>query len=271
MAELINMSRAAWKRQPSGVVRKNPSILEKWNVSEGIVCLPVQQTPVHLMSNTTIELVNTAYTNLVSTEGGYLYVFMEGIGGTGRLLRMQTGSPNTRSFVFMTRFRINADLGGSGLLMRSGTTGETSTLIPLWRSGTAFDMRVGGTDYTAAGTFNVGQFYNLTIIGSETSCQLYVNNDLIINGSVAASATIDSDFCIGDVTGGALASNTLEFQYILFLKKAFPFDTIRALHENPWQLFAPAPSRFYLIPSSGSVTFQSAWARSRSIILGSGV
>jgi hypothetical protein len=41
--------------------------------------------------------------------------------------------------------------------------------------------------------------------------------------------------------------------------------------KNPWQIFKPRIARFISIPSTGTVTFKPAWARSRSLIIGSGV
>jgi hypothetical protein len=46
---------------------------------------------------------------------------------------------------------------------------------------------------------------------------------------------------------------------------------VNSISENPWQIFKHRLARFISIPSTAPVTFKPYWARSRSLIIGSGV
>lgn len=156
--------------------------------------------------------------------------------GVGRYFTTPTGSFSTRSFSFLTRVR-GSELGVTMRLLPAGT----GTSIFIWRNGTTFDMRINGTDYVGAGTFNLNQWYDIEIVGDADSCSLSVDGVLTISGAAAAAGTINGDvyFCDIGTTG-----QTNDFGYTLFCDRALSAAERIELRNNPWQLFAP--TRIYI-------------------------
>lgn len=178
-----------------------------------------------------------------------------------RTLGWSTGSPNSQSFTFVARVRANLAPTAPGVIARSGTsaTSFSGNTIPLWRATTSFDMRVNGTDYTAAGTWNLEQWYDIAIIGSAAACQLWVGTpeseaQLVINGAAATSGTIESFFGIGDVSGGSMAANGLDILHILWANRPWGVGQLLEFNHNPWAMLFDPEELPYFFTSGGGAT-----------------
>jgi hypothetical protein len=155
-----------------------------------------------------------------------------------------TGSPNARSFSLLARIKATA----GSIYCRSASDG-TGTTLPLWRNG-GFDMRINGTDYTAAGTWNLGQWYDIEIVGESGACQLFVDGALVINGGAAAAGTLDSTLAFGAVSGATLSTGELIASYILWANRPLSRTERAEFRRNPWQLFEQ-PQRIWVPVSAG--------------------
>jgi hypothetical protein len=163
-----------------------------------------------------------------------------------------TGSPNARSFSLLARIKATA----GSIYCRSASDG-TGTTLPLWRNG-GFDMRINGTDYTAAGTWNLGQWYDIEIVGESGACQLFVDGALVINGGAAAAGTLDSTLAFGAVSGATLSTGELIASYILWANRPLSRTERAEFRRNPWQLFEQ-PQRIWVpVSAGGGVTGTSA-------------
>lgn len=195
--------------------------------------------PGALTSKPGTALVEGAYQN------GLARRFTETVEGTERNFALPTKSVNARSFTFWTRLKVNIATGAPGVISRSGTTKDDAAAsggsILLWRNGTTFDMRVAGSDYNGAGSWNLGQWYDIKIVGSASSCRLYVNDVLTIDGGAAPSAALEQFLHFGDVSGGGAADGAFDTQGILLANKAWTDNTF-----NPWQIIEPEISRIWI-------------------------
>ena len=247
MANLVIPRREIWTQQPSLLCDVDPT--NQFGINAGFISTANSKQR-NIFGGDLLSEVSTGTFSPVVTDQGVVSRWAEVSAGLGRLILVKTGSPNSRNFTFLTRVRYNTTV--PTIVARSGSTGATNNLIPLWRNAGAFDMRVGGTDYAAAGTFAAGQFYDIAISSSPTGCVLEVDGATVINGAVAASATIDADLAFGDASGGAaLTGGEFDIVYALFSPRSLSKAEINRFRSNPWQIFAPRETRLFVPVSAG--------------------
>lgn len=259
MANLLIPRREIWTQQPSLLCDVDPS--NQFGINAGFISTANSKQRNIFGGNLLSEVLSGTFSPVV-TDQGVVSRWAEMLPGFGRMVLVKTGSPNSRNFTFLTRVRYNTTV--PTIVARSGTLGDTNNLIPLWRNAGAFDMRVGGTDYVADGTFAVGQFYDIAISSSSAGCVMYVNGSAVINGGVAASATIDADLAIGDVAGGNnLSDGAFDIVYALFSPRPLSKADVNRFRANPWQIFAPqSRSLFVPVGGGGSVNANASGALS---------
>ena len=112
-------------------------------------------------------------------------------------------------------------------------------------------MRVNGTDYTAAGTWSNGRWYDIAVISSAASCLLVVDGNVVINGSAASAGTIEAWLAYGDALGGSTTSGDLLAQYGLWFREALALPYVQALQRNPWALFEDPEAAFFFVSAAG--------------------
>jgi hypothetical protein len=157
--------------------------------------------------------------------------------GADEKITLSVPALSTRFFTMSCRLQVNTAPGSAGVIARAGASN-----ILLWMNAGKFDMRVGGTDYTETGTFATGRIYNICIIGDASSCRLYVDGVLVINGGVAGLDSL-SDFVFGDDGGGG--GGVFQYQHVLFWNRPLGIPEIKSLSANPWQIFKPLPRRIF--------------------------
>lgn len=245
-----------WDAQPQEAAYPDLGVLASLGIVAGIAYTPSQgDQPRDLITG---DLpANTAATRLtprVSEQGVTLNLTDA---GTTHFVTLRTGSPSSRAFSFATRIRLNTQPAAPGVVWR--TTISSGTTIPLWRQSSQWDMRIAGTDYTQAGAWNLGQWYDVQIIGTATSCIMYVDGNVVINGGAAALATIESTLCVSDSTGGAwnTGENAFDIAHILWAGRPWTEAERRFVQLTLWQLFAPRTQRIW-IPGASSLPTLSA-------------
>ena len=250
MVALLNMPRAAWKRQPTHSIRQclnasNP-------LTRGlVVCvsgasLRSVATPFGL--GTTKDFVNTsnvAVTNLTvknSTVFVYSYFFsIPEWSAAGYLYTDTTFSyPNDKGIKLASAKRY----GSYTVFSRDDGNSNRSATVDLLTgdlvAGTAFKQCLSIDD-----TYLVN-FYDH------------------VNGRTKSAVTTMQGFTYPENYSGAVfigpdAAATHNGTAVLLVarwQRVLADAEVVELYRNPWQLFAPSPSRFYLIPSSGGSTNQ---------------
>lgn len=248
--------------QPAARVRPNLDALAEYQIVGGFVYCPWM---IRAESFTLDGRIRFGYDNTADANRPDLVRFSPVAGRFGamagrhtvdtfsRVHNFYTGSPSSRSFTFLSRVRVNVAPTVPGVVLRTNAVGSGTT-IPLWRNGTNFDMRVFGTDYTAAGTWNLGQWYDVDIVGTSSDCVLRVDGAVVINGAVAASGTLEDNCGFGAVAGGGSATDDLDFQYVLWSRIPLSDGQRLSLRLNPWQLFDPDPVHIYWTAAGGGNT-----------------
>lgn len=153
-------------------------------------------------------------------------------------LTLPSAGLSTRSFSILARLRTTAS-DGAGVGAR-----DNGSNILLWRNGTTFDMRVGGTDYTGAGTFALDTPYDYAITSGASSAKLYVDGKLLINGGVAGSGTLANLIVGADQQGGG--SQNVEFEWLYLFDRELSALEVASVFARPWHVF-PSKRRKKLI------------------------
>jgi len=236
MTALINMPRAAWKRQPQGMADVN------WNnsLTRGLLlcALPFQN-----------NAVDHSIPNIPSG----------GIGFVSTSLGIEANSQNNTGVMFALN-KPKAMLWYGSVFNSNeryiGIFAKTNRL--------GFYFYVDGTNQvqfvivsTGWDTKNTGVFIEnnkpALLISSSSSNS---NHKVFINGKFIASYSNNIDLSVMDI-GGAYYKDSYYYDgkiyggalYSVWNRSLDDFE-IKFLYENPWQLFESRPSRFILIPSS---------------------
>lgn len=253
MAHLIRMPRAAWRRQPQGGVsihRGNPltaALVDAW--------LPHQWGVNRVWPKNRLATVYQA-------------------GQDGRLAanpqNISSGTTGIEYFhppcTLYARNTVVASWGG-GTIYLAGSTGDGDGigfaaspyeyLFSLQRNYTgisALSTTFGGSQITAGARHHLlarslsNTFHEFTATNIKTGASSYRT------ATTDTSAIVFQD--LGTVSFGY--SGRLAPSLFVVWNRALDDAEIRALYQNPWQLFRPRPSRFILIPSSGGATTHDA-------------
>lgn len=266
MAELLNMPRAAWKRQPQGAVgisRSNP-------ITSGLsLLLPLfgSEATKNLITGENSTL-SSALSNIVTKDGRSLLFGTSAYVDFVNPTSITSGSqPITISWIQEPR----SPSGYAGLLNWK-PIGASSAFVIFQQTGADSNYnfvvgpRVG--DYTKLARFSdsIGElthgkndFFVLKLPSGTGDCsdaQLWKNGVAIVRNTSTnfnnfGSNTADSSKI------GALDTGSDPFEGIIsnfaIWGRALSDPESMSISANPWQLFASAPSRFYLIPSEGGV------------------
>lgn len=140
--------------------------------------------------------------------------------------------------------------GGQTLAMRDATAAGGTILH--WSNG-GWDMRIGGTDYAAAGTHATGTTYISLVTSSPTAGKTFVRGQgLVINGGAPGASSLVSPWQIHHNSGGttSIAGLTL----LPIWDRALSDSEATAWIENPWQLFTPQKQKIFVSINSGNYT-----------------
>ena len=270
MAELINMPRAAWKRQPTGLLKPNYSSSVFNTIKPMALFAPVGNTIIDLMGVYSVESwLSPGMAACSSGVGAYTPT-------KGDLEDTQVGPcwrsnlfPSTSVKSFFNYYQLLGNVTNAAYLINgshSGTTGRR--------------LFVGAGGLTTTNKIMYG--YGDTFFDSSTIIPTPVANELHLNGLSITGSTL-----YGYYDGRTLASSsytwtggegvrglflgsrcvnktTNDFAIIATVANAMLYTVVGSgyldgagamdLYQNPWQLFAKEPSLFYLIPSSGATT-----------------
>ena len=242
-----------WLSQPQEAVEPDRAAIARFGIVGGILVRDWRSTQPDLVTGSEPTYsVGSGYIvgfRPVARAPGVVVEYFDD--GAGRTVAHPTGSPSIRSMTYLARVRVNVAPASPGVVCRGGATGSTGNIL-LWRQGGQFDCRINGTDYAQAGTWNLGQWYDIEIVSDASSCVMYVDGQIVINGSVAAAGTMDSLLAWGDVAGGGGPNDGyVELQYSLFSNRPLSPAERAEIRANPWQLFEP---RRIFVPVSGGVS-----------------
>jgi hypothetical protein len=242
MAHLIRMPRAAWKRQPQGsadICWANPLTT---NLKEVLIggqtrTLLTQQT----VTNSSMTL--TAYETQQSWYAG---------SASAKLSFPVAVSASPLSLLSVYRVR---SLSASSRVV--GCSSGSVSGYSIAPTTTNYRALVNGT----GATFIIGsamEFYKkkcdlLTIAGTSGSRSLCFYENGVLSNTASAAYTVPTI----DMTWGAAAnasnSALADIALSAVWDRALTESEALEITSNPWQLFRPVQSRFYLIPSSGGV------------------
>lgn len=161
--------------------------------------------------------------------------------------------------------------------MHSGTTiGLRDTTVAggtvlLWRN-SGFDQRVGGTDYSAGGTWNLDQPTRIVHTSGASAARLYADGNLIINGGAPGATALVSPWALHRNGSVSNAQGCVATDYLLALwdRPLEPDEAYEWMRDPYGALLRPVG---VFVPKAGAVappTFIPSWAASRSGIIGAG-
>jgi len=230
MTALINLPRAAWRRQPQtpvGVNWGNP-------LTKNCVFLATSTKNIDLVAN-----VLTDYDGPYSNE-------IKAIEYASNFSIFSVTTPilaGTRKPVFFLTNHI-----GPPVQLETGY--DTASKIYAYAPGCFYVEEVISNFFVLNKQMTVGYSYDML----RTSARHYIYKDGVLAHSTNGIGPFSNQ-----VVGHTQASHTVSSSYFDYKTTVLWTRTLldvefRELNTNPWQLFAPAPSRFYLIPSSGGAT-----------------
>lgn len=222
------MTGLVWTRQPlTGlrVNRANP-------LARGLVRLVVfhQGQPYDLITNERLTVVGTAFGPAFTPDGVGIQNTAETAYWT---LPLRTESAPT-SF---SMGWVGQHAGGTTPITVRDATGSGGNFMFRRITG-QWNMRLGGTDYTAGGTFNTGTPYRALISGAAATGKLWVNGSLVINGSTPGASGFAGPWYIhqnGTAGGGPTATTLL----LAIWDRPVTDIEGQSFTANPWQLIAP--------------------------------
>ncbi len=251
MVALLNMPRAAWKRQPNRPLQVN------WNnpLTNQLILLTDLLQGREVVSQTSMTKVGTK--NVVRSDGRSLgFLSPYGVGATDRVVT-SLNAPLNQFSTFNLFLRNGAGGNNLGRIFSSSFTQiynvgteyhylvVFSTTTGVWIMPRLFDGQFLNilTTHDASATANDPKIY---INGQSVSLMRYASP-----GGTAIGFT--GVFCVGNIDAGTRGWDGLIKLNVVWGRVLSPFE-VKELSTNPWQLFAPAPSRFILIPSIGGAT-----------------
>jgi hypothetical protein len=98
--------------------------------------------------------------------------------------------------------------GTSQIIVRDAT-GSGGTIM-LWRN-SGWDLRLGGTDFTAGGTFDLGTGYAACVTSTQTASKIFVDGKQVLSGGTGVSGVISPWYLHQNGTGaqGCIATTVL--------------------------------------------------------------
>jgi len=134
------------------------------------------------------------------------------------------------------------------ILLRDATV--TGGYIFGWRNASKWDMRVGATDYTNNGTFNLDTEYLYVASCSSTFSRLYVDSKLVISGAAGGTQQPNTEWYIHRNGTNAQYANA-STAFVLIWDVAKSQDEVVSFSEYPYQILKPRKTFFVLTQSSG--------------------
>lgn len=187
-------------------------------------------TPNDLIYGTELTRVGTAITSAPTPAG---YSGMANTAESSYWTLPAFASDNTRS---LSMLWVGLHSGGSTPITIRDNSSSSGNIL-FWRNAGQWDLRIGGTDYTAAGTFTTNQVYVAAVSCSATAAKTFVDGLLVINGAAPASTGVTSPWYInqnGPNLQGPLATTVL----LAIWNRALTDNEAQELTLNPWRLFA---------------------------------
>jgi hypothetical protein len=170
----------------------------------------------------------------------------DGTGGSNTVrLVIPTNGISTQSFSIAGKIRTRS-AAGVGVGIRAGTNN-----ILLWRN-SGWDMRVGGTDYTAAGTYNLNQVYDYALTSGSSAVDLYVDGVSTIAGGAGGAGTLSDTDVFSDSSGGG--AQYIDIWWLGVWNRKLTAQEVWQLKVNPWQIFKAPPKYMFVAPSTGAAT-----------------
>lgn len=228
MAELINMPRAAWKRQPSCKSKIASSFLGK----EPRLLVNIAQGPIDIITGFVATLASQ---NLKTYPEGI--GFFSAASTTLDFFDIPFGGTSPITCVVCTGYEFRSDFvlrQSSEIIIRHTPTNTSEFIL---------------------NSFSTNDRSPTTITN--------INNRIVTVGSYGASGKLRtvSNGAYSEVTPTGSYANSSSivqltgiptgiFMAAIFASEFTLYESLD-ITRNPWQLFAPDPPRFFLIPSSG--------------------
>lgn len=270
MTALINLPRAAWRRQPQQAV-----VLSKNYRRATLAYLPTTcyynladnsrftylggRSPVFGYSAQGAGMRSPSY-SIISTNTGLLgkTINPASVNWPG-ITVIGVGVINTKNAQYNTVATLNSGtMGADGGWSLFARTYNGRTLV-FYAGNSANAIALAGYQTENFLTLPINTTQSFVAIGRWNKNTIHLNAQLSVSGYFSVSNSHVYDWANASLTEkiGYYANNRSNDEFIncvvvlpYFIGDAETLELIN----NPWQLFAPAPSRFYLIPGSGGAT-----------------
>jgi hypothetical protein len=169
---------------------------------------------------------------------------------------------NNSTYVWLGRANVS-----TAIIVRDNST--SGGIIPAWNNAGTFDMRTSG-DFTGVAGWTTGVDYCIVCTSGLQTAQLWVDNRLLISGTNTATGNVLAPMFLSR-NGSAGPNYDTTTVLFAFAQSRAAAEWAPQLSANPWLLLeAPSPMFAGFTPSVGG-SFNAAWARNRSAMIGSGV
>ena len=254
MPALIGMSNAAWKRQPSGLISVDPywmsrSLLSCFiSVKHGV--LDVANNKIYSSTSVSQEIDQQGRTiNFSSKVNINDFKQMTTTGGGLTALVWINPTNNQRAVFAQRTSNRNNHIE---LRTRSDNTSAALDNSIAFRANS--DGNVGSNITWVAAEIPLDGRYYLIICRSIGLLNQIFSDGVFFSERLADSGITPSDFALGGLPDTTAISYDRSMRVAAFFDTALDDAEVFELSRNPWQLFAPAPSRFYLIPTAPALT-----------------
>ena len=234
---LINLSQTTCRRQPQGMALQN----SRWINTNGV------------LFNGGDGVTYSGSSTRAIQQDGVVDAF-DGTADYRELVAPEASNPTKSSCV--VRFRVNAaPSGDSGAVVSRHHAGE---LIWIGSSGVlaVFDTTTGWIYGGLPAEYGLGRWMTVAFsVESNVRMKGWVDGHLFCDVAIGEIGQyIAFPFWLGRVAyTGVSGYLNCSISCVYYTESIVPDALLRDFSSNPWQLFRPAPSRFILIPSSGSV------------------
>ena len=238
MSALINLPRAAWKRQPSMETRLDLSQVRASSYVGGI--------PISAVLLSTGQIAGGAFQEFGRNSNGNAWKTQA---SSNTYWTLPVGKETTRSLTMIWQGVLIT--AGFPILRDKTPTGGT---ILLANEAGKYDVRLGGINYAEAGNWAFNTTQTIVVTSGLAGVRLFANGQLIISSATLPTSAIPVTPWHLCKNGDNLQFSKAETNLFLILPVPLPDPLAQGVSANPWQLFKPIQRRFYLIPSSGGAT-----------------
>jgi hypothetical protein len=158
--------------------------------------------------------------------------YIQGTAATLYRLKVDCSDLQNKPLTLACRLHLLATTD-AGVVIRSSADN-----ILAWRAAGTFDCRVGGTNYTNGGIFNLNQTYDYSISSGASGVSVTADGEEVVSGGAGAGATMGTLTFFDDDKSGGDANGYLF--YVFIWSRELSKGELNAVRRNPYQFLKPA-------------------------------